>query len=134
MEKNFFNSKISKYFIFFLLKRQTDNENQNQKVMIIGDNNVFEIGAYSESLKIGDNNVIESKAKIGKDVIITTGCIIGAKCELNTSEILQDNTVIFGANKERRIANEKPQSQMAQLDFISKTLLSFQKFKKSNIK
>jgi dynactin-6 len=117
-----------------LLKRQTDNENQNQKVMIIGDNNVFEIGAYSESLKIGDNNVIESKAKIGKDVIITTGCIIGAKCELNTSEILQDNTVIFGANKERRIANEKPQSQMAQLDFISKTLLSFQKFKKSNIK
>jgi len=134
LEKNFFNSKISKYFIFFLLKRQTDNENQNQKVMIIGDNNVFEIGAYSESLKIGDNNVIESKAKIGKDVIITTGCIIGAKCELNTSEILQDNTVIFGANKERRIANEKPQSQMAQLDFISKTLLSFQKFKKSNIK
>ena len=134
MEKNFFNSKISKYFIFFLLKRQTDNENQNQKVMIIGDNNVFEIGAYSESLKIGDNNVIESKAKIGKDVIITTGCIIGAKCELNTNEILQDNTVIFGANKERRIANEKPQSQMAQLDFISKTLLSFQKFKKSNIK
>ena len=58
--------------------------------MIIGDNNVFEIGAYSESLKIGDNNVIESKARIGKDVIITTGCIIGAKCELNTNEILQD--------------------------------------------
>ena len=114
-----------------MLKRQTDNENQNQKVMIIGDNNVFEIGAYSESLKIGDNNVIESKAKIGKDVIITTGCIIGAKCELNTNEILQDNTVIFGANKERRIANEKPQSQMAQLDFISKTLLSFQKFKQN---
>jgi dynactin-6 len=102
--------------------------------MIIGDNNVFEIGAYSESLKIGDNNVIESKARVGKDVVITTGCIIGAKCEINTNEILQDNTVIFGANKERRVANEKPQSQMAQLDFISKSLPSFQKFKKSNVK
>lgn len=40
---------------------------------------------------------------------IANGCIIGAKCDLDTSEILQDNTVIFGPNNQRRIANEKPQ-------------------------
>jgi dynactin-6 len=86
----------------------------------------------SEALKIGDNNLFEAKglilffkatqiifiklinlkfslAKIGRGVTISNGCIIGAKCELNTIEVLQDNTVIFGKNNQRRIANEKPQ-------------------------
>ena len=48
-------------------------------------------------------------AKIGRGVTISNGCIIGAKCELSTIEVLQDNTVVFGKNNQRRIANEKPQ-------------------------
>jgi dynactin-6 len=58
---------------------------------------------------MGDNNIIESKARIGRELTISNGCIIGAKCDLNTNEVLQDNTVIFGPNNQRRIANEKPQ-------------------------
>lgn len=115
-------------------KLQDGADGQNMKVMIIGDNNVFEVGSYSESLKIGDNNIIESKAKVGSDTTITTGCIIGARCELNTNEILTDNTIIFGSNNQRRVADEKPQSQMSQLEFISKSLPNFHKFKKSNLK
>ncbi|XP_033017981.1 dynactin subunit 6-like [Lacerta agilis] len=47
------------------------------KPMIIGANNVFEVGCYSQAMKIGDNNVIESKAFVGRNVILTSGCIIG---------------------------------------------------------
>uniref|UniRef100_A0A5F8H6C6 Dynactin subunit 6 n=1 Tax=Monodelphis domestica TaxID=13616 RepID=A0A5F8H6C6_MONDO len=39
-----------------------DMENMEPKSMIIGTNNVFEVGCYSEAMKMGDNNVIESKA------------------------------------------------------------------------
>jgi hypothetical protein len=42
-------------------------------------------------------------------VTISNGCIIGVKCILNTHETLQDNTVIYGSNNQRRIAFEKPQ-------------------------
>jgi len=40
---------------------------------------------------------------------VSNNCIIGAKCELNTTEILPNNTVIFGNSNQRHIANEKPQ-------------------------
>ena len=36
-------------------------------------------------------------ARVGTDTILTSGCIIGAKCELNTNEMLIDNTIIFGS-------------------------------------
>ena len=48
-------------------------------------------------------------ARVGTDTILTSGCIIGAKCELNTNEMLIDNTIIFGSKNQRRVANEKPQ-------------------------
>ncbi|KAK1886813.1 Dynactin subunit 6 [Dissostichus eleginoides] len=41
------------------------------KTMTIGMNNVFEVGCVSQALKIGDNNVIESKADVGRNVILT---------------------------------------------------------------
>ncbi|XP_058438278.1 dynactin subunit 6 isoform X4 [Marmota monax] len=38
-----------------------DTEDPEPKPMIIGTNNVFEVGCYSQAMKMGDNNVIESK-------------------------------------------------------------------------
>ena len=35
--------------------------------MIIGNNNVFEVDCASNALKIGDNNIVESKARIGRE-------------------------------------------------------------------
>jgi dynactin-6 len=49
------------------------------------------------------------KAKIGREVKLTNGCIVGAKCEIFTNEVLAENTVIFGSDNRRRISNEKPQ-------------------------
>ena len=48
--------------------------------MIIGNNNVFEVGCRSSALKIGDNNVLESKCFVGRSVVLSNGCIVGAGC------------------------------------------------------
>lgn len=98
----------------------------------------------SQALKIGDNNVIESKggilpsvslafsecsslynfdevthvtkylffcwlADVGRNVILTSGCIIGAFCQVNTCEVIPENTVIYGSGCMRRVQTERPQ-------------------------
>lgn len=100
----------------------------------------------SQALKIGDNNVIESKgesvvsfsdcewcisvencgmleevepmsnfndcpADVGRNVILTSGCIIGAFCQVNTCEVIPENTVIYGSGCMRRVQTERPQVQ-----------------------
>uniref|UniRef100_A0A8C8BLP2 Dynactin subunit 6 n=2 Tax=Telluraves TaxID=3073808 RepID=A0A8C8BLP2_9STRI len=86
-----------------------ETEEVEPKPMVIGTNNVFEVGCYSQAMKVGDNNVIESKAFVGRNVILTSGCIIGACCNINTYEVIPENTVIYGADCLRRVQTERPQ-------------------------
>lgn len=48
-------------------------------------------------------------AYVGRNVILTSGCIIGACCNLNTFEVIPENTVIYGADCLRRVQTERPQ-------------------------
>nr|XP_008508658.1 PREDICTED: dynactin subunit 6 [Equus przewalskii] len=82
-------------------------------------------------MKMGDNNVIESKAYVGRNVILTSGCIIGACCNLNTFEVIPENTVIYGADCLRRVQTERPQPQTLQLDFLMKILPNYHHLKKT---
>ncbi|XP_060707568.1 dynactin subunit 6 isoform X2 [Hemiscyllium ocellatum] len=106
-------------------------EDIEPKVMTIGTNNVFEVGCHFEALKIGDNNVIESKAFIGRNVILTNGCIIGACCQVNSCEVIPENTVIYGVDCMRRVQSERPQPQTLQLDFLMKILPNYHHLKKT---
>ncbi|KAJ6653490.1 hypothetical protein lerEdw1_009162 [Lerista edwardsae] len=108
-----------------------DTEEVEAKPMIIGTNNVFEVGCYSQAMKIGDNNVIESKAYVGRNVFLTSGCIIGACCNVNTYEVIPENTVIYGADCLRRVQTERPQPQTLQLDFLMKILPNYHHLKKT---
>ncbi|CAL8241928.1 unnamed protein product [Merluccius merluccius] len=108
-----------------------DTEDVEPNTLTIGANNVFEVGCVSRALKIGDNNVIESKADLGKSVSLTSGCIIGAGCQVNTSEVIPENTVVYGANGNRRVQSEKPQPQTLQLDFLMKILPNYHHLKKA---
>ena len=101
-----------------------------QTVMVIGASNVFEVGAHIESLKIGDNNVLESKCYVGRYTELTSGCAIGAKCEVTCNEIIPENTIIYGSNCERRIQAEKPAPQTLQLDFLTKILPNYHHLRK----
>ncbi|KPP75805.1 dynactin subunit 6-like, partial [Scleropages formosus] len=105
-----------------------DSEGVEPKTMVIGINNVFEVGC---ALKIGDNNVIESKAEVGRNVILTSGCIIGGCCQVNTCEVIPENTVIYGSGCMRRVQTERPQPQTLQLDFLMKILPNYHHLKKT---
>lgn len=123
--------------------------------MIIGNNNVFEVGSRKrkmnqpcmniasrfftdcEALKVGDNNILECKgklsfnyslivssfadqaARVGRNVTLTNGCVIGAKCTLTTDEVLPENTVIFGSDHQRRTMPDRPAVILSVLFHVS---------------
>ena len=91
-------------------------------VMIIGNNNVFEVDCCSHALKIGDNNVLEMKSFIGRNTVLSNGCVVGAGCKIETNESLPENCVIYGSSNERQIMADKPSSQTPQLEYLSKLL------------
>ncbi|XP_074596611.1 dynactin subunit 6 [Brevipalpus obovatus] len=101
--------------------------NRSDEPMIIGNYNLFEVGSYSESLSIGDNNVLEYRSRVGPRCFLTNGCIIGALCNLDVDETLKENTVIYGPDCKRRIALEKPAQQNFQLDFLRKIMPNYQR-------
>uniref|UniRef100_A0A670JRP9 Dynactin subunit 6 n=1 Tax=Podarcis muralis TaxID=64176 RepID=A0A670JRP9_PODMU len=53
-----------------------DAEQVGAKPMIIGTNNIFEVGCYFQVMKIGDYNVIDFKAFVGRNVIFYIYIII----------------------------------------------------------
>ncbi|GBO03052.1 Dynactin subunit 6 [Araneus ventricosus] len=81
-------------------------------------------------MKIGDSNVLESKCTVGKYTQLTSGCVIGAKCELVCNELIPENTVIYGSTCERRLQAEKPGPQTLQLDFLTKILPNYHHLRK----
>lgn len=112
-------------------KNPLSEKNEMEPVtMVIGTNNVFEVGCQSEALKIGDYNTIESKAVVGRSTVLSSGCVVGACCKVNTDEVIPENTVVFGERCSRRTQSEKPQSQSLQLDFLMKILPNYHHLKK----
>ena len=66
-----------------LIEEQSVIINRSQKPMVIGHNNVFEIGTQVEATSIGDNNVFEAKTVVGPLVEVTNGCVVGALCKVS---------------------------------------------------
>lgn len=73
----------------------------------------------------GDNSHRDSSlslslaAFVGRNVILTSGCIIGACCNVNTYEVIPENTVIYGADCLRRVQTERPQVRVRHGDTLS---------------
>ncbi|XP_076244419.1 dynactin subunit 6 [Calliopsis andreniformis] len=103
-------------------------------VQIVGSYNVFETDCVCEASKVGDNNILESKAFVGRDVELTNGCVIGAACSLTESETIPENTMVYGSQCQRREMYDKPYPQIGQLDFLSKILPNYHHMRKPNIK
>lgn len=51
----------------------------------------------------------ETSADLGRNVILSSGCIIGACCHLNSCEVVPENTVVYGSDCIRRVQSERPQ-------------------------
>lgn len=123
-------NNIVEELVQIINKNPEGKSSSTQNVMIIGNNNVFEVGSYIEATKIGDHNMVEAKAKVGRQVELTSGCIIGVMCSVTSTETIADNTVISGSNCDRRVARERPPTQTLQIDFLNKILPNYHYLKK----
>ncbi|XP_063977959.1 dynactin subunit 6 isoform X2 [Diachasmimorpha longicaudata] len=74
----------------------------------IGNFNVFETDSTCEAERVGDNNVLETKAVVARGVELTNGCVIGPSCSISEPEIVPENTIVYGTKCQRREMNDKP--------------------------
>lgn len=131
-----------------------ESDPDRPKTLVIGSNNVFEVGCTIEASKIGEKNLFECKSSVGKGVEITSNCIIGAGCQVKGRRTLPENTIVHGPNCSERELLEKSgvsrfniydrssstnlfrlcfQSHSLQLTFLRKLLPSYHFIRKANI-
>jgi len=95
--------------------------NRRTEPMIIGNNNLFEVGCRIEAASVGSHNTFEAKSCVLSSVAISDWCQIGAGCiatplttfskndtesdtdDLSSIETLPSRTVVFGADCTRRV-------------------------------
>ncbi|EOR01688.1 hypothetical protein E3P92_00760 [Wallemia ichthyophaga] len=89
--------------------------NRRKEPMLIGDENVFEVGSRVEAASVGSRNTFSVKSRVISSIEIPNDCSIGPACILTPSytspqredfrERLQDYTVVYGQNPDRRIGD-----------------------------
>ncbi|CAK9830771.1 Dynactin subunit 6 [Anthophora retusa] len=103
-------------------------------VQIIGNYNVFETDCTCEAFKVGDNNILESKAFVGREIELTNGCVIGASCSLTQPDTIPENTIVYGSQYQRREMYDKPYAPISQLEFLLKVLPNYHFILKPSVK
>lgn len=98
--------------------------------LVIGPNNVFEVGCTVEASAIGERNVFECKSYVSNLVTVSNNCVIGAGCKLIDEHKLSENTVIYGKHSEQRETIEKQKALSMQLDHLRKVLPNYHHIKK----
>ncbi|KZP33952.1 trimeric LpxA-like protein [Athelia psychrophila] len=91
--------------------------NRRKEVMRIGDENLFEIGCRVESPTIGNSNTFSTRCRVHHTLRVSSHCVVGAGCLVvpTEDEMLDDFTVIYGPDAERRTWSGKGKAQEADL-------------------
>ena len=124
--------------------------------MRIGDENLFEIGcrkchayfrcclltySYSgvESPSVGNCNTISTRARVHHNVRVSNYCVVGAKCSVIPPEddVLEDYTVFYGPNSERRKWSGRGKVQESDLrqkhiEYLREMLPKFNRLRKGD--
>lgn len=126
------NCIVEEYAKIIYKSKPGDDSVDRPATLIIGSNNVFEVGCTVEAIKIGERNIFECKSYVSSDVQISNGCVIGAGCRVTGKHILPENTIIFDGEKcNQREALEKQGSQIVQLDFLRRVLPNYHRIRKA---
>ncbi|TIA93202.1 hypothetical protein E3P99_00332 [Wallemia hederae] len=89
--------------------------NRRKEAMFIGNENVFQVGSRVEAASVGSRNTFCVKSRVVSTIEIPDDCYIGPACILTPTythpqredlkERLQDLTVVYGQNPDRRIGD-----------------------------
>ena len=117
-----------------LIEERTTITNESSSVMIIGDDNVFEVGSEIKARMIGNNCIFGIKSKIGKNVSVEDGVVLASKCEVipsgDKSVTIKEGTSIFGENSENwHTVKQMPTSQSQQIDYLKNVLPKYHQMK-----
>merc|ERR1712117_37756 len=120
-----------------LIEERTTIINESSSVMIIGDDNVFEVGSEIKARMIGNNCIFGIKSKIGKNVSVEDGVVLASKCEVIVSDkssdkivTIKEGTSIFGENSENwHTVKQMPTSQSQQIDYLKNVLPKYHQMK-----
>jgi dynactin-6 len=59
-----------------------------------------------EGSRIGNNNIVESRARIVGSTSVGNYCVIGSGCSTESNETIPDLTIIYGFQSKRRNQSE----------------------------
>ncbi|KAL9538919.1 hypothetical protein PS6_011411 [Mucor atramentarius] len=108
--------------------------NKNSTPLVIGDDNEFEVGCYVEGARIGNNNIVESRARIVGSTSVGNYCVIGSACSTESNETIPDLTIIYGSQSKRRCQSEPLATQATlharHLDYLREVLPKYNHLKK----
>ena len=116
------------------------NDGPDETVMIIGSSNMIQVGARLFCLKMGNNNMVDSKSIIGRHTVLSYGCIVSAgwPCfqfytyyasllsgiHLDTKEILPEMTIVYldGDKQRRKITSQKVVDVKPEVELLAKII------------
>lgn len=78
------------------------HRNDDAVEMVIGDDNLFQVGCSIASSSVGSLCVFEVKAAVGAGSTVGSGCVVGTTVALPAATTLQSGTVAFRLGDETR--------------------------------
>lgn len=103
------------------------NDSPGEKVMIIGSGNVFQASCSVRSLKIGNNNVMESGSHLGLHTVLPYGNVITAGCRVEVKEVLPELAILYSLAgcEERRLGTGPPPDTEQEVELLAKLLPNY---------
>ncbi|KAI8645722.1 trimeric LpxA-like protein, partial [Parasitella parasitica] len=87
-----------------------------------------------EGSRIGNNNIVESRARIVGSTSVGNYCVIGSACSTESNETIPDLTIVYGAQSKRRNQSEPLATQATlharHLDYLREVLPKYNHLKK----
>lgn len=67
---------------------------------------IYDVAVDVEGARIGNNNIVESRARIVGSTSVGNYCVIGSACSTESNETIPDLTIIYGSQSKRRCQSE----------------------------
>ncbi|CAJ1376564.1 unnamed protein product [Effrenium voratum] len=125
---------------FNVIEEQVEIVNTSDQPMIIGDHNMFEVGARlvgEGGQRMGDGNILECRALLDAGCSVGSGCTLGACTYLDAGEKLPDETVVVGPglrHYEPGAREAHVQAVLKYIEVLKETLPRCHHLRKSNVK
>ncbi|KAJ2365838.1 hypothetical protein IW150_006107 [Coemansia sp. RSA 2607] len=76
--------------------------NNHSTPLTIGDDNLIETDARIEGRGMGHRNTVQIRGVVAGTSTLGNDCVVGTTCTTNTSENVPDGTILFGSSLSRR--------------------------------